>query len=92
MYNLIMIGGDRMTETQKNVLSEEIKLQRFLKKKTQEECANALNMSIPTYKNYEDNPNKLDVEQALVLAKFLDWNIFEFFLKEILQNAIKEEG
>ncbi len=80
-----------MTDNQIKKLSEEIKLQRFLKKKTQEECSVALGISIPTYKNYEDNPNKLNVEQAFILSSFLEWNMFDFFLKSILQNAIKDK-
>ena len=81
---------DGMTETQKNKLSEEIKLRRFIKKKTQKDCANALKISIPTYKDLEDNPNKLDLGKAFVLSKLLDWNIFEFFLENILHIAIKK--
>lgn len=70
-------------------LSEELKVQRFRKNKTQEECANLLGISIPTYRELEYNPNKLELDQALKLSEFLDWNIFEFFLNNILQNAIK---
>lgn len=80
-----------MTEQEKKELTEAIELQRFKKKKTQEECAKLLNMSIPTYRNYEKNPGNFGIEQIVILGKFLDWNIFEFFLKSILQNAISEE-
>lgn len=68
-------------------LSEELKVQRFRKNKSQEECANLLGISIPTYRELEYNPNKLNLEQALKLGDFLDWNIFDFFLNIILQNA-----
>ena len=44
-----------MREEEKIMLSEQIKLVRFKRKKTQEDCAKALNISIPTYKNIEDN-------------------------------------
>lgn len=80
-----------MTEKQIEELSKSIKLQRFKEEKTQENCANCLKISIPTYKNYEDNPNKLDVEQAYILSKYLNFNIFEIFLNIILQNAIKKK-
>ena len=70
-------------------LSEEIKMQRFKKNKSQNDCANLLEISIPTYRDLEYNPNKLSFEQAFRLSEFLDWNIFEFFLNTILQNAIK---
>ncbi len=72
-------------------LSEELKIQRFKQKKSQEDCANLLHISIPTYRELEYNPNKMNLEQAFKLSEYLDWNLFEFFLKHILQNAIKEE-
>ena len=72
-------------------LSEELKLQRFKKKKSQEECAKMLDMSIPTYRDLEYHPNKLSLEQAFKLSEFLDWNMFKFFLTNLLQNAIKKE-
>lgn len=73
-------------------LSEELKVQRFRKGKSQEECANILGISIPTYRELEYNPNKINLEQAFLLSDFLDWNLFEFFLTNILQNAIKEDN
>lgn len=73
-------------------LSEELKVQRFRKSKSQEECANLLGISIPTFRELEYNPNKMSLEQAFLLSEFLDWNIFDFFLNNILQNAIKEKG
>ncbi len=92
MYNIWYIGGDKMlegmTELQKNRLSEEIKYHRYLKKKTEEECANAIKVSIPTYKRLEDNPNEIDLNDAFILSEVLDWNMIEFFLKTILHNAI----
>lgn len=73
------------------LLSEAIKLERFKKKKSQEDCANILGISIPTYRDYEYNPNKLNLDQALILGEFLNWNLIEFFLIDILQNAIREK-
>ena len=80
-----------MREEEKIMLSEQIKLVRFKRKKTQEDCAKALNISIPTYKNIEDNPNKLNLEQALNLIYYLNYNFFQFFLNTILQYAILED-
>lgn len=77
-----------MSQQEIIALSEEIKLQRFKKKKTQEECANILHISIPTYKNIEDCPNKMNLDQAIILSNFLECNLLEFFLKSILHNAI----
>ncbi len=72
-------------------LSEELKLQRFKHKKSQEDCAKLLEISVPTYREYEYHPNKLSLEQAFILSEYLDWNMFEFFLNNILQNAIKNQ-
>lgn len=79
-----------MQEEEIKKLSEELKTQRFKKKKSQSDCANLLEISIPTYRDLEYNPNKLSFEQAFKLSEFLEWNIFEFFLNIILQNAISE--
>ncbi len=78
-----------MNSEEIDLLSEKIRLQRFKNKKSQEECSKILNISIPTYRELEYNPNKLSLEQALILSEFLDCNLFEFFLKNILQIAIK---
>ena len=40
------------------------------------------------YKNIEDNPNKLNIDQAIKLSEFMDYNILQFFLTSILQNAM----
>lgn len=77
------------------LLSDEIKLQRFKKNKTQDDCAKALNKSIPTYKNFEDNPNKLELEQILILFNFLEYTdeeIKNIFLQYILHNVILKEN
>lgn len=81
-----------MNNEQKIKLSEELKLKRFIRKKSQEDCANILGISVPTYRDLEYNPDKLDLSQAYILGEFLNWNMFEFFLNDILQNAIVEES
>lgn len=73
-------------------LSEELKLQRFKQKKSQEDCAKLLEVSVPTYREYEYHPNKLSLEQAFMLSEYLNWNLFEFFLSNILQNAINQSS
>lgn len=78
-----------MNVTSIKELSEEIKLQRFKTKKTQEHCAKTLNISIPTYKNLEDNPNKMDLDQAIILFNYIGLDVGDIFLKYILHNAIK---
>lgn len=70
-------------------LSEIIRLQRFKEKKSQEDCAKRLEISIPTYRELEYNPNKLNLDQAIILGNFLNFNLIEFFLDTLLQNAIK---
>lgn len=77
-----------MTQVEKEKLSNEIKLQRFKTKKTQEDCAKALCMSVPTYKNIEDNPDKMSIDYIIRLSDFLDFNLLKFFLNDVLQTAI----
>lgn len=72
-------------------LSEAIKVQRFKMKKSQDDCSQALKISIPTYRELENKPNKLNIDQAMLLGEYLEWNILEFFLNDILHIAIKEE-
>lgn len=71
------------------VLSENIKLQRFKKKISQENCADKLNISIPTYRDLEYNPNKLSIDQAIILSQFLDLNILEIFFNLNIANCNK---
>lgn len=80
-----------MNDVEKELLTKEIKVQRLRQDKTQEECANLLNISVPTYRELEYNPNKFEIDQVLKLGEFLNWNFFEFFLNNILQNAIKNK-
>lgn len=76
-----------MTQDQIIKLSEEIKLQRFKTKKTQEDCAKYLDISTPTFREYENNPNKMDLDQLIKLGDFLKFDMAKFFLNSILQNA-----
>lgn len=76
-----------MDENQIKRLSEEIKLQRFKKNKSQDKCSQVLEMSIPTYRELENHPNKFNLDQIIVLGDYLEINLVEFFLDTILQNA-----
>ena len=73
-------------------LSDEIRFQRFKTKKTQDDCAKALGISIPTYKNLEDNPNKMDLDQAITLFNYIEFDLSDIFLKYVLQNAIQDNN
>ncbi len=79
-----------MTEKEMELLANELKSQRINRNITQEECATYLNISVPAYRQLENNPHKLSMEQALRISELLKWNIFEFFLGEISQNVISK--
>ena len=74
------------------LLSDEIRAERAKRKLSQEDMAKALNMSVPTYRDLEYHPNKISLEQGLIINYMLNWNIFDFILSNILQNAIKENN
>ena len=80
-----------MTNEEKKLLTKEIQVQRLRADKTKEECANVLNISVPTYRELEYNPNKIDLEQLLKLGEYLNCNFFQIFLSSILQSALKEK-
>lgn len=77
-----------MTDSERNKLSDEIVNQRFRKRINQEDMAKFLNISVPTYRSLEKDPSKLSVDQILIISKKLEWNLLEFFLSDVLQNAI----
>lgn len=81
-----------MTEEEKRELSEEIVNQRFRKRINQAEMAKELNISVPTYRTLEKDPGKLDIDQIMTISKKLEWNLTKFFLDNVLQSAIKNEG
>ena len=59
-----------MREEEKIMLSEQIKLVRFKRKKTQEDCAKALNISIPTYKNIWFTAETFINVKAIIKAEY----------------------
>lgn len=50
---------------------------RARKNKTQAEAAKELNISTQTYNNWENNPRKIKLREALKLAKYFDVDIGE---------------
>ena len=66
-------------------LCEEIKLRRFKTKRTQVDCANLLGISRPTYRELEMNPNKITLEQAIMLGSYLRFDLLKFLIENILQ-------
>ncbi len=94
MYNIWYVGGNKMlegmTELQKSVLSSAIKYHRCLKRMTQMECAEALSVSISTYRRLENHPNEIELNDMFILSEVLEWNIIDFFLKYVLHIAIKD--
>lgn len=76
-----------MKEHQKIMVVKEIETHRLKHNKTQQECADILNVPIQTYMDLENNPSKFDIDQILKLSTFLNWDFFNFFLKYVLQNA-----
>lgn len=81
-----------MNENEIKTLSDQLKLERFKNKISQEHMAKALNISVPTYRELEYHPNKISLEQGLIINYILNWNIYDFILSNILQNAIKDKN
>ncbi len=80
-----------MTEQDKSIFTDEIELQRFKQKKTQQNCADVLGVSLVTYRMYEKNPDKMSINQALTLGNYLKWNLFDFFFNSIIKKTVERE-
>ena len=72
-------------------ISEYIKRSRFNTKKSQKDTAKFIGISTTTYRKYENNPRQINLDIGLKINDFLECNIFEFFLDNMLQNATKEK-
>ena len=72
-----------MTEEQKRIISDEIKLQRFKNKINQEDMAKALKITSVTYRKLENNPNKLSFDQGLIISSILNWSLYDFIVSVI---------
>ena len=79
-----------MKDNEINLLSDEIRAERVKRKLSQEDMAKTLKISVPTYRDLEYHPNKISLEQGLIINYLLNWNIFDFIMSDILQNAIKD--
>lgn len=79
-----------MNENEINLLSEQLRLERLRNRISLEEMAKLLGMTRPTYTELEKHPNRISLEQGLAINYILNWNIYDFILSDILQNAIKE--
>lgn len=72
-----------MNEENINKLKDAIKLERFRNKITQAEMAKELDISRTWYIELENNPNKLELQQAFKISKRLNWNMFKFIDEEL---------
>lgn len=54
-----------------------LKAWRAMRNNTQEDCAKALNITLPTYRRWENRPNMIPTGKALELANFLDVDIHD---------------
>lgn len=72
-----------MNEENINKLKDAIKLERFRNKITQAEMAEELDISRTWYIELENNPNKLELQQAFKISKKLKWNMFKFIDEEL---------
>ena len=81
-----------MTEEQKNIITDEIKLQRFKNKIRCKDISKALGISRETYRRLENNPNIITFNQGLIISEVLNWNFYDFILSEVLHTAISKKG
>lgn len=72
-----------MNEEKINKLKDAIKLERFRNKITQAEMAKELDISRNWYIELENNPNKLELQQAFKISRKLNWNMFKFIDEEL---------
>ncbi len=49
-----------------------VKQARMLRDKSQEECAEYINVHVNTWRKLEQNPSKMTVEQALLFCNFVN--------------------
>lgn len=81
-----------MTEEQKRTISDELKLQRFKNKITQEDMAEALKITRRTYMTLENNPEKINLAQSFIISEVLNWNLCNFVWLTTSQNVTSEKG
>lgn len=59
-----------------------LKKARLVNEKTQQEMADALGCYIDTYRKMEERPEKVTIENAKKIAKFLNMSVDEIFFAE----------
>lgn len=81
-----------MTEEIKQIIIDEIKLQRFKNKINQEDMAKKLGMSTKTYMTLENNPERINLAQGFIISDVLNWNLYDFIWHKTSQNVTSEKG
>ena len=59
-----------------------LKKARLVNEKTQQEMADALGVYIDTYRKMEERPERVTIENAKKIAKFLNMSVNEIFFAE----------
>lgn len=59
-----------------------LKKARLVNEKTQQEMADALGVYIDTYRKMEERPERVTIENAKKIARFLDMSVNEIFFAE----------
>lgn len=59
-----------------------LKKARLISEKTQQEMANAIGVYIDTYRKMEERPEKVSIENAKKIAKFLNMSVNDIFFTE----------
>ena len=77
-----------MNEEEIKLLSDQIRAERARNRMSQEQMAKVLGVSRPKYYDLEMHPNKISLEQALIINYYLNWNMFDFILSNKLHIAI----
>jgi DNA-binding XRE family transcriptional regulator len=59
-----------------------LKKARLISEKTQQEMADAIGVYIDTYRKMEERPEKVSIENAKKIAKFLNMSVNDIFFTE----------
>ena len=59
-----------------------LKKARLVNEKTQQEMADALGVYIDTYRKMEERPERVTIENAKKIAKFLNMSVNEIFFAD----------
>ena len=81
-----------MTEEQKKLISEELKLQRFKNKVKAADMAKALGISRETYRKLETDPTNIRLNQGIIISSILNWSFYDFILLIKIAECKTKEG